>query len=59
MGTQEYTAIDVTHTFTVIPNVTTYNFVVIGGGGGSGSSSTGGGDLLLPPLILILPKIYP
>ena len=34
MGRQEYTAIDVKHTFTVIPNVTTYNFVVIGGGGG-------------------------
>jgi hypothetical protein len=37
MGQQEYTAIDVTHTFTVIPNVTTYNFVVIGGGGGCNS----------------------
>jgi len=45
MGQQEYTAIDVTHTFTVIPNVTTYNFVVIGGGGGSGGEGSGGGGI--------------
>ena len=50
MEQQEYTEIGKKHTFKVIPNVTTYNFVVIGGGGGGYSdladSSGGGGSVV-------------